>query len=281
MTSQSRAIAFIGLGIMGAPMAENLVRAGHTVTGFNRSPQALDRLVAAGGKAASDVAGAVAGAEVVITMLPDTPDVRDVVLGESGVLAHAPRGSLLIDMSTITPSASAPVSGGEPAAIEGTLSIMVGGDEASYLAALPVLQALGKTIVHVGLSGSGQTVKAANQLIVAGNIELLAEALVFLEAHAVDTSAAVRVLGGGLAGSTVLERKATGMLARQFSPGFRLALHHKDLGIVAVAARDKGVVIPLGSLVSQLVAAMNAQGDGGLDHSALFKGVQRLSGRSD
>jgi 2-hydroxy-3-oxopropionate reductase len=174
----------------------------------------------------------------------------------------------------------APVSGGEAGAIEASLSIMVGGKATDFEAALPVLQAVGKTIVHVGPAGAGQTVKAANQLIVAGNIELLAEALVFLEAYGVDTEAAVRVLGGGLAGSTVLDRKANGMLAREFAPGFRLELHHKDLGIVQAAAREAGVVIPLGAVVSQLVAALVARGDGALDHSGLFKLVEELSGRA-
>ena len=141
------------------------------------------------------------------------------------------------------------------------------------------MQAVGKTIVHVGPAGSGQTVKAANQLIVAGNIELVAEAIVFLEAYGVDMKAALEVLGGGLAGSTVLARKGAPMLQREFQPGFRLELHHKDLGIVQSAAREAGVVIPLGAVVSQLVAALVARGDGGLDHSGLLKLVQELSGR--
>jgi 2-hydroxy-3-oxopropionate reductase len=175
----------------------------------------------------------------------------------------------------------APVSGGEIGAIEASLSIMVGGEPADFEEAKPLLDAVGKTVVHVGPAGSGQTVKAANQLIVAGNIALLAEAIVFLEAYGVDTDAALEVLGGGLAGSTVLNRKGAGMLAREFQPGFRLALHHKDLGIVQSAAREAGVVIPLGAVVSQLVAAMVARGDGGLDHSGLLKLVAELSGRSD
>jgi 2-hydroxy-3-oxopropionate reductase len=173
----------------------------------------------------------------------------------------------------------APVSGGEAGAVEGSLSIMVGGSAEDFADARPVLDAVGKTVVHVGPAGSGQTVKAANQLIVAGNIELLAEAIVFLEAYGVDTEAALQVLGGGLAGSTVLNRKGANMLAREFQPGFRLALHHKDLGIVQSAAREAGVVIPLGAVVSQLVAAMVARGDGGVDHSGLLKLVTELSGR--
>src|SRR4029077_4749222 len=172
----------------------------------------------------------------------------------------------------------APVSGGEPGAVEASLSIMVGGEAADFEAAKPVFDAVGKTILHVGPSGSGQTVKAANQLIVAGNIELLAEAIVFLQAYGVDTDAAVKVLGGGLAGSAVLDQKAQKMLDRNFDPGFRIALHHKDLGIVTAAAREAGVVTPLGVVVAQLMASAMANGDGGLDHSGLLLGVERLSG---
>ncbi|MGE0221267.1 NAD(P)-dependent oxidoreductase, partial [Mycolicibacterium sp.] len=172
----------------------------------------------------------------------------------------------------------APVSGGEPGAENATLSIMVGGSADDFAAAEPILRTVGKTIVHVGVNGAGQTVKAANQLIVAGNIELLAEALTFLRAYDVDLDAAVTVLGGGLAGSAVLDQKAAKMLARNFDPGFRIALHHKDMGIVTAAAREAGVVAPLGALVAQLMASAVANGDGGLDHSALLLGVQRLSG---
>jgi 2-hydroxy-3-oxopropionate reductase len=172
----------------------------------------------------------------------------------------------------------APVSGGEQAAIDGTLSIMVGGPADVVADASPVLQHLGQTIVHVGPVGAGQTVKAANQLIVAGNIELLAEALVFLEAQHVDTEAAISVLEGGLAGSTVMTRKARTMVARQFAPGFRIALHDKDLGIFTSAARSARTATPLGAVLAQLMSAAHAQGDGALDHSALFRLVERLSG---
>jgi 2-hydroxy-3-oxopropionate reductase len=173
----------------------------------------------------------------------------------------------------------APVSGGEPGAKNATLSIMVGGSEDDFASAKPLLETVGKTIVHVGPSGSGQTVKAANQLIVAGNIELLAEAITFLQAYGVDIEAAVKVLGGGLAGSAVLDQKAPKMLQRDFEPGFRIALHHKDLGIVTAAARGAGVVTPLGAVVAQLMASAVANGDGGLDHSGLLRGVERLSGK--
>ena len=289
-------VTVIGLGIMGLPMAKNLVTAGYDVVGFNRSQDKIDQLVEAGGKGASSVAESVANADVVITMVPDSPDVEGVVTGENGVFAHAAQGTVWIDASSIRPDVAArlsreavehglrpldaPVSGGEQGAIDAVLSIMVGGEAADFEAARPVLEAVGKTIVHVGPAGSGQTVKAANQLIVAGNIQLLAEAVVFLEAYGVDTDAALKVLGGGLAGSKVLDQKGQKMLDRNFDPGFRLQLHHKDMGIVTSAAREAGVAVPLGAIVAQLVAATVNKGDGGLDHSGLFKLVEELSGRS-
>jgi 2-hydroxy-3-oxopropionate reductase len=289
-------VAFIGLGIMGAPMAGHLLDAGYQVIGYNRSRRAVDRLVAKGAKAAATAAEAVRGADVVITMVPDSPDVEEITVGEDGFYAVAKPGLLHIDCSTIRPDVArkiaeagadkgirvvdAPVSGGEAGAVEGTLSIMVGGAPDDVEAAMPYLNVVGKTIVHVGPAGSGQTVKAANQLIVAGNIQLVAEALVFLEAHGVDTEAATEVLAGGLAGSAVLNRKAANMRAREFTPGFRVDLHHKDLGIVTAAAREAGVAIPLGAAVAQLVGALRAQGHGGLDHSALLLLVEQLSGRT-
>ena len=289
-------IAFIGLGIMGGPMAAHLVDAGHDVIGVNRSRAAVDRLVEAGGRGADSVADAVRDADVVITMVPDGPDVQDVVLGEDGVYANAKPGTLHVDCSTIRPDVAqqvaeagaargvrvvdAPVSGGEAGARDAALSIMVGGDAGDVEAARPLLETMGKTVVHVGPVGAGQTVKAANQLIVAGTIELVAEALVFLEAHGVDTDAAVTVLAGGLAGNAILDRKAAGMLERNFAPGFRIDLHHKDMGIVTAAAREAGVAIPLGAHVAQLVASLRAQGHGDLDHTALMLQVELLSGRS-
>ena len=288
-------VGFIGLGIMGGPMAANLVKAGYSVVGYNRSPEPVERLVAAAGQGASSVAEAVAGADVVITVLPDSPDVESVALGEDGVFANAKPGLLYIDCSTIRPDVAAhlaaegtkrgigvvdaPVSGGEQGAIDASLSIMVGGSPEDFAAARPVLEAMGTTVVHVGPAGSGQTVKAANQLIVAGTIQLVAEAIVFLEAYGVDMESAIKVLAGGLAGNAILDRKAAGMLARRFDPGFRIDLHHKDLGIVQAAAREAGVVIPVGALVSQLVASLRAQGHGSLDHSALLLIVEQLSGR--
>lgn len=288
-------IGFIGLGIMGSPMSVHLQDAGHDVHGYDLSPTNTAPLVAAGGSAASSIAEAVAGADLVATMVPDSPQVQEVLTGEGGVLEAADPGTLLIDFSSIRPDVArdlagtaaeagmqmldAPVSGGQPGAVSATLSIMVGGDPESFAAARPIFDVVGGTVVHVGPSGAGQTVKAANQLIVASNIQALAEAVAFLEAYEVDMEAAVRVLAGGLAGSAVMNQKAGKILARSFEPGFRIALHHKDMGIVTAAAREAGVAVPLGALVAQLVASAQACGDGSLDHSALYRGVLRLSGR--
>jgi 2-hydroxy-3-oxopropionate reductase len=290
-------VSVVGLGVMGSPMAVRLARAGHEVIGFNRTPSKASALVDAGGRAASSLAEAVSGAEIVLTVLPDTPDVRSVLLGDRGVLAHLEPGSLCVDLSTIAPAAArelaaaateqgigmldAPVSGGERGAIDGTLSIMVGGEAADLDRAKPVLEVLGRTIVHVGPHGAGQLTKAANQLVVAGNIALVAEAMVFLRANGVDPGRALEVLGGGLAGSRVLDQKGPAMLERRFEPGFRLSLHHKDLGIAAEAARSAQVVTPLGAMAAQLVASAVARGLGDLDHAALVCVIETLSGLAD
>lgn len=289
-------VGFIGLGIMGGPMAANLVRAGFDVIGYNRSPARIDRLVQAGGRGASVVQDAIRDRDVIISCLPDSPDVEQLALGPDGVFATARPGSIYIDMSTIAPATAvkvaqagraremgvldAPVSGGEKGAIEGILSIMVGGDVADLERARPVLLAMGTTIVHVGGPGAGQTVKAANQLLCAAGIQALAEAVVFLEAHSVDAAVGLRALGGGLAGSAVMERRGPDMVARNFRPGFRVNLHHKDMGIMTAAARDAGVAIPVGALAAQLIAVLQAQGHGELDNTALLRLVEELSGRA-
>ncbi|WP_275293151.1 2-hydroxy-3-oxopropionate reductase [Amycolatopsis sp. La24] len=289
-------IGFIGLGVMGTPMAAHLAAAGHEVSGFDLNADALAKLEAAGGRAAKDVADAVSGAEVVITMLPNHPQVEQVVLAPGGVLDTIAPGTLLADMSTIRPETSievakagaakgirvldAPVSGGQAGAEQAALSIMVGGDEADFAAAKPVFDTLGKTVVHVGPHGAGQVVKAANQLVVGGIYGLVAEAIVLLEASGVDAGTGLDVLAGGLAGSRILELKRKSMVARQFEPGFRIDLHHKDMGIALAAGRQSDVALPLTGLVAQLVAAGRAMGYGSLDHSALLKVVEELSGRS-
>jgi 2-hydroxy-3-oxopropionate reductase len=287
-------IGFIGLGIMGGPMAANLVRAGYAVIGHDLSTERVERLKRAGGRGAADIAEAV-GADVVITMLPDSPDVEAVALGPDGILERARAGTLYVDMSTVRPETArrlaragtvagvrvldAPVSGGEPGAVEGRLSIMVGGSDADVAEAAPLFEVLGGTIVHVGPAGAGQTVKAANQLVVGGTYALVAEALVLLEASGVDGRTGLDVLAGGLAGSRVLELKRESMVKREFAPGFRIDLHHKDMGIALAAAREAGVALPMTGMVAQLIAAARAQGHGALDHSALLKVIEILSGR--
>jgi 2-hydroxy-3-oxopropionate reductase len=289
-------VGFIGLGTMGLPMACNLVAAGISVVGYNHSSTRLNEFLARGGSAARSVAEVAAISDIVITMLPDGPDVEGVVLGATGVIANARESTVLVDMSTIHPEVSAritaaaesagmrsldaPVSGGERGAIDGTLSVMVGGDQSVFDSVLPVLSVMGGTVTRVGGSGSGQIVKAANQLIVAVTLGVVAEALTLLEALKVDTSAAASVMAGGLAGSRVLDQKAGKMLQREYSPGFRSELHHKDLGIALAIARDAGVVTPLGSLVAQEMAALVSGGHGGLDHSGLKAIVDQLSGRA-
>ncbi|MBE1494700.1 2-hydroxy-3-oxopropionate reductase [Amycolatopsis lexingtonensis] len=288
-------LGFIGLGVMGAPMAAHLVAAGHDVSGYDVNAAAGEKLAAAGGRAATGVADAVAGADVVITMLPNHPQVEEVVLAAGGVLDAAEPGTLLIDMSTIRPETSiavaeaardkkirvldAPVSGGQAGAEQASLSIMVGGSGEDFEAAKPVFDVLGKTVVHVGPHGAGQVVKAANQLVVGGIYGLVAEAIVLLEASGVDAATGLDVLAGGLAGSRILELKRKSMVERQFAPGFRIDLHHKDMGIALAAARQADVALPLTGLVAQLVAAGRAMGYGSLDHSALLKVVEQLSGR--
>ncbi|MFC9972299.1 2-hydroxy-3-oxopropionate reductase [Spirillospora sp. NPDC127200] len=287
-------IAFIGLGIMGAPMAVHLVRAGHQVVGYDVVPKGLDALVAAGGTAAADIAEAVAAAEIVITMLPQDEHVEEVFYG--GLLDNAKPGTLYIDFSTIKPETSAkvaeagrerglrvldaPVSGGEKGAVDAVLSIMVGGSEEDFAAARPVFEVVGKTFERVGGNGAGQYVKAANQLIVGGTYALVAEAIVLMEAAGVDAKAGLDVIAGGLAASRILDLKRDSMLARQFHPGFRIDLHHKDMGIATAAARSADVSLPMTAQVAQYIAAARAKGHGSLDHSALLKVVEDLSGRA-
>ncbi|MFE2518325.1 2-hydroxy-3-oxopropionate reductase [Streptomyces mirabilis] len=289
-----KTIAFLGLGTMGSPMAVNLCRAGHTVYGWNRSDGRTGPLLAAGGRASMSIREAIRDVDVVITMLPDAPQVEEVAYGPAGILANARPGALLIDMSTIAPQNSinlasnaakqgirvldAPVAGGEAGAIEGALSIMVGGETDDFEDAKPVFEALGRTITHCGSHGLGQTVKAANQLILAINIQACAEAVIFLEKSGVNLEAALDVLGGGLAGSNVLTRKRTNFLDRDYTPSFTMALHHKDMGIVTDTASAIGAAIPLGSIAAQLVASAVTRGDAALDHSALLRGVELLSG---
>jgi 2-hydroxy-3-oxopropionate reductase len=288
-------VGFIGLGIMGKPMAKNLLAAGFDLTVHSRSPGPVEELVAAGASRASDPAEVAAASGITITMVPDTPDVEQVMLGARGVLEGASPGSLVIDMSSIDPAPTrtiaeafaardvamldAPVSGGERGAIDAALSIMVGGDEEAVLRAMPVLEALGKTIVHVGPSGAGQVAKACNQLVVAATIEAVAEALLLAERSGVDPAKVREALLGGFAGSKILEVHGQRMLDRTFDPGFRIRLHRKDARIVEEAAAATGTPIPSFAVVAaQLQDAVNA-GEGELDHSGLFQTLERQTSR--
>lgn len=287
-------IGFVGPGVMGRPMAANLVSAGHDVRIFARSPGGRDRASSTGAVVVASIQEACERADLVITMLPDGPAVLSIL---PELLKSMRDDAVLVDHSTISPGEServhqaatrsgircldAPVSGGEAGAVQGKLSIMVGGDEATFEDVRSVLEAMGTTVVHVGDAGSGQVVKAANQLMVAGHIQMLAEALVFLRAHGTDLRKALDVLGGGLAGSTVIERKRDAMLDGNFAPGFRITLHDKDLGIVGDAMRDRGLALPATSLMASLVAAVKSRGGADLDHSALYGLALALNGMSE
>jgi len=299
-------VGVIGLGIMGAPMARNLLRAGFPLVVWNRTPQRADALVEAGAERAASPREVAERAAIAITMLSDSPDVAEVYRAADGVLAGVTsrgRGRsrsrerenppVLIDMSTIAPRVArelaaeaaargaamldAPVSGGDVGAQEGTLSIMVGGDAAALERARPALEALGTRITHVGASGAGQVVKACNQIVVALTLEALGEALVLGSKAGVDPAAIVEALGGGLAASRVLEMRGAKLLARDFEPGFKLDLHAKDLAIVLETAREIGVVLPGTVVVDKLFHAEQSRGHGGADNSTVVRALEALA----
>ncbi len=288
-------VGFIGLGIMGGPMAKNLMQAGYELILHNRTKEKAGDLAAEGSAEVADSPREVAEkSDVIITMLPDSPDVRGVVAGEDGVLEGLKEGSLLIDMSTISPVVTeelarkvgergaamldAPVSGGDVGAIEGTLSIMVGGAEEDFERAKPLFDVMGGTVTHVGPSGAGQVVKAANQIVVALTIEAVSEALVLGSKGGVAPEKVLDVLSGGLAGNKVMEVKREKLLSRAFEPGFRAELHHKDLGIALAAGREYGAALPVTAIVDQMLLSMKRKGWGDEDHSALLKVVEDISG---
>lgn len=287
-------IGFIGLGIMGKPMAMNLVKAGHELVVYNRSAGATAELVATGkAVAAASPAEVAAQVEMVITMLPNSPDVRAVMLGEGGVLAGAQPGLLVVDMSSIDPTVAqqigsalaergvhfldAPVSGGEPKAIEGTLSIMVGGSEADFARAEPVLRCVGASAVRCGDVGAGNVTKLANQIIVALNIAAMSEALVLATKAGVDPELVYKAIRGGLAGSTVLDAKAPLALARKFHPGFRINLHIKDLANAIAAGHEVGAPLPLTAQIMETMQALKVDGMGELDHGAIIRYYEKLA----
>jgi len=282
--SAKPAIGFIGLGIMGLPMAHNLLKAGYAVCALNRSPGRVATIVEHGATTAASPAAIAAQSDVVITMLPDTPDVEAVVLGADGVAAGIRSGSTFIDMSTIDPAMSrtvatelrargvealdAPVSGGEKGAIEATLSIMIGGAQTAYEHVLPIFQALGKNITLVGDAGAGQIAKACNQLIVAVTIEAVAEALALASASGVDAAKVRSALLGGFAQSRILEVHGQRMLDEAYTPGFKAKLHKKDLEIVIAAERDAHLHLPAAELLRERMTELAARHPE-TDHSAL------------
>lgn len=285
-------IGFIGLGVMGRPMAGHLIAAGHEVF-LHRVKPASQPLVDAGGTALNSPAEVAAAAEVVILMLPDTPDVDAVLFGAEGVAGALQPGTLVIDMSSISPVATkrfasqvesagsdwldAPVSGGEAGAKAAALTIMAGGTPAAFARALPVLQILGKRITHIGPAGDGQTAKVCNQIIVGLTIQAVAEALTLAEWAGADPAKVREALLGGFADSTILKVHGERMIEKTFDPGFRIALHRKDIGLAVDAARALDLALPNTAMIHQLMSAAIGRGDGDLDHSALVRTLQSLS----
>lgn len=288
-------IGFIGLGIMGKPMAKNLVKAGYDVTVFDLKQASIDEVAAEGAKGASSITEASKDADIIITMVPNSPHVKKVVLeGDDCVIKAAKEGAIVVDMSSIAPLVSkevgeklnekgiiffdAPVSGGEPKAIDGTLSIMVGGPEAYFETIKPVLMVMGASAVLVGEVGSGNTTKLANQIIVACNIAALGEALVLAKKAGVDPQKVFEAIRGGLAGSTVMEAKAPMMIAQNFKPGFRIDLHVKDLNNVVETAEKLDMPVACTDLALAMLKELQAQDCGSLDHSALVKISEKAAG---
>jgi len=286
-------IGFIGLGIMGKPMARNLIKAGYQLVVHNRSRAAVDELSKEGAQAASSSKDVAARSEIVITMLPDSPDAELVYDGENGIFAGAKPVMLLIDMSSISPVVArklaeeaqeqgldmidAPVSGGEAGAISATLSIMIGGKSPAVERAMPIFQALGKNIVHVGEAGAGQVTKAANQMVVGTTIAIVSEALVLAAKAGVDPAKVRQALLGGFAQSKILEAHGQKMLERNFKPGFRIRLHEKDMKIALATGSEYGVPLMVTSQVAQMMTAMKSMDNGDLDHSGLVKFVEELA----
>jgi 2-hydroxy-3-oxopropionate reductase len=286
-------VGFVGLGIMGRPMARNLMAAGHELVVHNRSREVVEELESEGAEAAASSREVAERSAVTITMLPDSPDVHEAVLGADGALAGASKSDLLIDMSTISPvvareiadaaeergvaALDAPVSGGETGAIEGKLSIMVGGREESVERARPIFEAMG-TPTHVGEAGAGQVTKTCNNLVVALVIQAVSEALVLGSKAGVDPDQLMTALSGGLAGTKVMEVKRSNFLEHDFAPGFRVELHKKDLGIALDTARLHGVPLMLTPIVDQMLAALQVAGRGRDDHSVLLAAVERAAG---
>lgn len=289
----SKKIGFIGLGIMGKPMAINLIKAGYSLVVFDINKDAMNEVTAYGAENGVSPADVASQCDVVITMLPNSPHVIEVVLGNNGVLEGAKPGTILLDMSSIAPRVSkelcasslekgvimldAPVSGGEAKAIDGTLSIMVGGSKEAFSEVEGIFKAMGSSVVHIGEIGSGNVVKIANQIIVAVNIAAMSEALVLATKAGVDPEKVYRAIRGGLAGSVVLESKVPKILQRDFNPGFRVELHVKDLNNAIDMASDYGVTIPLASQVLDFMHEMEADGKAKEDHCCIIQHYEKLA----
>lgn len=287
-------IGFIGLGIMGKPMSKNLIKAGHELVVYNKSQDGMDALVACGATAVSNPAEVAQQCKLIITMLPNSPHVKEVVMGEHGILEGASEGTILIDMSSIAPLASqeickacaekgvkmldAPVSGGEPKAIDATLSIMVGGNKAVFDEVYDILMVMGSSAVHCGDIGAGNTTKLANQVIVALNIAAVSEAFMLSTKAGVDPEKVFDAIKGGLAGSTVMNAKIPMITEGNFNPGFKIDLHIKDLNNALETGHGVGSPLPLTSYVMEMMQTLHADGYGQNDHSALVKYYEKLTG---
>ena len=286
-------IGFVGLGIMGKPMAKNLIDAGYSSTVFDINQVAVDELVEYGCTKANSGKEISESNQYIITMVPDSADSEKAILGDNGVLEGASKGKIIIDMSSIAPGVSqkianmceengvsfldAPVSGGEPKAIDGSLAIMVGGKENIFTKCKPIFEVLGSSVVLCGNYGAGNTTKLANQIIVAANIEAVSEALVLAKKAGLDPNTVFNAIKGGLAGSTVLNAKAPMMITGDFNPGFRIKLHQKDLHNALLTGKELGVPLPVTSLIQQMIGSLMNKGKGDLDHSAIANFLEDLA----
>jgi 2-hydroxy-3-oxopropionate reductase len=286
-------IGFIGLGIMGKPMSKNLIKAGYTLIVLDKNVSAVAEVVACGAQSASSAKEVAQQSDIIITMLPNSPQVKEVVLGENGVIDGVRKGSIVIDMSSIAPLVSreiagklaekgidmldAPVSGGEPKAIEGTLSVMVGGDKAVFEKCFDVMKAMAGSVVLTGSIGAGNITKLANQIVVALNIAAMSEALVLASKAGVEPELVFQAIRGGLAGSTVLEAKAPLVMDRKFNPGFRINLHIKDLANVLDTSHELGVPLPLTAAVMEMMQALKSDGLGDADHCSLVQYYEKMA----
>lgn len=286
-------IGFIGLGVMGKPMAKNLLKAGHQLVVYDIVKEKVDDLVQAGAEPAENCRDAAGRGDIIILMLPDSPEVEVVMLGDEGVLEGARPDSIIIDMSSISPLVDialekkaaeknlkmldAPVSGGEPGAVAGTLAIMVGGDASTFEEVKGILQIMGKSVVRVGEIGAGQFTKLANQILVAVHLQAMSEALVFAKKAGLDVQKVYNAVRGGLAGSNVLDAKVPLVLKRNYKPGFRIKLHIKDLKNALIAGRELGIPLPATALAQAFFEACDAAGRGNLDHGALITVTEELA----